>query len=167
MGTGRLGPDFNVDIACDDNGIYRKSRDAVVFDDVRTREPGRTTQDRLGSLVGPLVPALLCEEYKEIFSHIEIVARQSIEIAKKLVGSSQGILLTDTTEKVVRRDFESVCQTAEIVERRLAGSGFEMGDGGGLKTCSFCQITLAQVTFFLERHEAGRKISRWVGLIFS
>ena len=62
-------------------------------------------------------------------------------MAKKRVGSSQSFLLTDTTEKVVRRDFEGVCQTAEIVERRLAGSGFEMGDGGRLQTRSFCQLT--------------------------
>ena len=76
-------------------------------------------------------------------------------MAKKRVGSSQGIFLTDTTEKVVRRDSEGVCQTSEIVKRRLTGSGFELGDSGGLQTRSFCQLTLAQITFFSSGTKPG------------
>ena len=65
-------------------------------------------------------------------------------MAVQPVGTGQGLGIGDAAQQIVGGHVQRICQSAEVVEGGLAGSGLEVGDGGGLKAGAFCERLLAQ-----------------------
>ena len=64
----------------------------------------------------------------EVVSKLAVGVVQRVVVPVQRVGSGQFFELGDSPQQVVRRHVERVRKQAQIVERRFARAGLEMGD---------------------------------------
>src|SRR5262249_21997382 len=95
--------------------------------------------------------ASLFENAEDFVGQIPVFLRHAVIVPVELVGCCGAGDFVDAPEKIIRRNFQSIGQTAQVVKGRLPGSGLKVGYGRGLQAGAVSERFLAQLPDFFPR----------------